>query len=80
MSASELKLKLELINKITEVTEIRIIKELKKVLDFELDEGIFELSQEQKKRVEKARVEFANGEVFSNDEVENELERWLNEK
>jgi HEPN domain-containing protein len=80
MSASELKLKLELISKITEVTEIRIIKELKKVLDFELDEGIFELSQEQKKRVEKARVEFANGEVFSNDEVENELERWLNEK
>jgi HEPN domain-containing protein len=80
MSASELKLKLELINKITEVTEIRIIKELKKVLDFELDEGIFELSQEQKKRVEKARVEFANGEVFSNDEVENELERWLNEE
>ena len=45
MSTAELKLKLELINKITELKEIRIVKELKKLLDFELDKEIFELSQ-----------------------------------
>ena len=71
MSTAELKLKLELINKITE---------LKKLLDFELDEEIFELSKKQKNRIMKARKEYTNGETFTNDEVENEIEQWLNEK
>ena len=80
MSTAELKLKLELINKITELKEIRIVKELKKLLDFELDKEIFELSQKQKNRITKARKEYYNGEVFTNEEVENEIEQWLNEK
>lgn len=61
MSTAELKLKLELINKITELKEIRIVKELKKLLDFELDKEIFELSQKQKNRITKARKEYSNG-------------------
>ncbi|MCO5233126.1 MAG: hypothetical protein LC105_03425 [Chitinophagales bacterium] len=80
MSTAELKLKIELINKITELKEIGIIKDLKKLLDFELNEDVFELSQIQKKRITKARKEYANGEIFSNEEVENEIEQWLNEK
>ena len=28
----------------------------------------------------KARKEYTNGETFTNDEVENEIEQWLNEK
>lgn len=80
MSTAELKLKLELINKIIELKEIRIVKELKKLLDFELDKEIFELSQKQKNRITKARKEYSNGEVFTNEEVENEIEQWLNEK
>ena len=55
MSTAELKLKLELINKITDLKEIRIIKELKKLLDFELDEEIFDLYQKQTNRISKAR-------------------------
>lgn len=80
MSDAELKLKLELIHKITELKESRIIKELKKLLDFELDKEIFELSQNQKDRITKARTEYSNNEIFTNQEVENEIEQWLNEK
>ena len=80
MNTAELKLKLELIHKITELNEVRIIKELKKLLDFELDEEVFELSQKQKNRISEARTEYSNGEIFTNEEVENELEQWLNEK
>lgn len=80
MSTAELKLKLELINKITELNEIRIIKELKKLLDFELDEEVYKLSQKQKKRISKARKEYSVGETSTNYEVENEIEQWLKEK
>ncbi|MDO5615522.1 MAG: hypothetical protein Q4G16_04980 [Cruoricaptor ignavus] len=80
MSAADLELKLELINKITELKEIRIIKELKKLLDFELSEEVFQLSENQLNRIEKARSEYSKGESFTNDKVEQEIEEWLSEK
>lgn len=80
MSTAELKLKLELINKITELKEVRIINEIKKLLDFELDEEIFELSAQQKERIAKAKKEYTLNQTFSNEDVENEMEQWLNEK
>ncbi|GGG57168.1 hypothetical protein [Epilithonimonas arachidiradicis] len=80
MSSAELQLKLDIINRITELKEIRVIKEIKKLLDFELDEEIFELSKQQQDRIAEARKEYTNGEVSSDEEVKKEIEKWLNEK
>jgi len=80
MSSAELQLKLDVINRITELKEIRVIKEIKKLLDFELDEEIYVLSQQQESRIAEARKEYTNGEVSSNEEVKKEIEKWLNEK
>ncbi|WP_312763842.1 hypothetical protein [Epilithonimonas sp.] len=80
MSSAELQLKLDIINRITELKEIRVIKEIKKLLDFELDEEIYVLSQQQESRIAEARKEYTNGEVSSDEEVKKEIEKWLNEK
>ncbi|MBP6577161.1 MAG: hypothetical protein KA232_08105 [Chryseobacterium sp.] len=80
MSSAELQLKLDVINKITELKEIRVIREIKKLLDFELDEDVFVLSKQQENRIAEARKEYANGEISSNEEVNKEIEQWLNEK
>lgn len=80
MSSAELQLKLDVINKITELKEIRVIKEIKKILDFELDEEIYVLSKQQESRIAEARKEYANGEISSDEEVKKEIEQWLNEK
>jgi len=80
MGTSELKLKLDIINKITELKEIRVIEEIKKLLDFELDEDVYELSPNQQKRITKAREEYANGDFLLHEEVEKEMEQWLNEE
>ena len=80
MSSAELQLKLDVINKITELKEIRVIREMKKLLDFELDEDVFVLSKQQENRIAEARKEYANGEISSNEEVNKEIEQWLNEK
>ncbi len=80
MSSAELQLKLDVINKITELKEIRVIREIKKLLDFELDENAFVLSKQQENRIAEARKEYANGEISSNEEVNKEIEQWLNEK
>lgn len=80
MSSAELQLKLDVINRITELKEIRVIREIKKLLDFELDEDVFVLSKQQENRIAEARKEYANGEISSNEEVNKEIEQWLNEK
>ena len=74
MSTAEIKL--DLINKITNLKDTRIIEEIQKFLDFELDEGIFEVSALQKERLAEAK----NDTILSEDDANNEIEKWLQEK
>ena len=74
MSIAEIKL--DLINKITNLKETRIIEEIQKFLDIELDEGIFEVSALQKERLAEAK----NHTILSEDDANNEIEKWLQEK
>ena len=74
MSTAEIKL--DLINKITNLQETRIIEEIQKFLDFELDEGVFEVSALQKERLAEAK----NDTILSEDDANNEIEKWLHEK
>lgn len=74
MSTAEIKL--DLINKITNLKETRIIEEIQKFLDFELDEGVFEVSALQKDRLAEAK----NDTILSEDDANNEIEKWLQEK
>ena len=74
MSAAELKL--DLINKITRLKETRIIEEIQKLLDFELDEGVYEVSTMQKERL----IQGKNDTVLSEEEANTDIEKWLQEK
>ena len=69
-------LKIDLINKITKLKEVRIIEEIQKFLDFELDEGYYKLSDAQKDRI----LEAENDKVLTEEEANREIEEWLNEK
>jgi hypothetical protein len=80
MSNAELKLKLEVINKITDLKESRIINEIKRLLDFELEENIFELSNNQVLRVNEARIEYEKSEILSEEQANSEVEKWLKER
>lgn len=40
----------------------------------------FKLSKTQKLAIEKGREQIKKGESFTNDEVDSEIEKWLNEK
>lgn len=80
METSELKIKSDLLNKINELDDIRIIKEIKKFLDFELDEKIYKLNQAQQNRIQEARTEYKNSQTLTEEQANNEIDEWLNEK
>jgi len=74
MSTAELKL--DLIKRITNIEDFHIIEEIQKFLDFELDEAIYQLSEEQKKRL----IEAKSDKLLTEEEANSEIEEWLSEK
>lgn len=74
MSTAEIKL--DVINKITSLKETRIIKEIQKLLDFELDNGVFHVSDEQKERLNEAKSDS----ILTEEDANKEIEKWLQEK
>ncbi|WP_312345336.1 hypothetical protein [Chryseobacterium binzhouense] len=74
MNAAEIKL--ELINRIANLKDTKIIEEIKNLLDFEQDTDVYQLDDVQNVRLLNAQ----NDEVLSEDEANNQIEKWLQEK
>ena len=55
-----------------------MLKPHKPILDFELDEGIFDLSAAQKKRISKAKLETKQKKVLTEVSANKETREWLN--
>lgn len=70
-------LKIDLINKITQVKDLNIIKEIQRVLDFEMNEGIFRLNSAQKKRIAQAKTEVKQKKILSELTANKEMSEWL---
>lgn len=70
-------LKIDLINKITTISNSSLLEEVKQLLDFEMNESVYQLSDEQKNRIAEARAEYKAGKFLTNEEANNEIEKWL---
>lgn len=78
MSTDELKI--DLINRIANTVEPRIIEELRKLLDFELDSETYRLTPQQQQRVSEAKVEYHAGNVVSEQQADETIDQRLNRK
>lgn len=73
-------LKIQLINKITRIQDAHVINEIKRLLDFELEEGPFKLSAAQKKRMALARHEIRQKKTLTEPKANNEINKILSNK
>lgn len=80
MNTKSLKLKLNIINKITQIEEVHIIEEIKQLLEFELNEGDFELNEIQEQRIAEGWEEYENGKILSEEEANQKIDQWLKER
>ena len=78
MSTAELKI--DLISRIANIEEPRIIEELRKLLDFELNEEAYKLNPQQQQRVSEAKAEYLAGNILSEQQADEAIEQWLSEK
>jgi hypothetical protein len=77
MTTAELKQKL--IRQINKTDNDELLEELSRVLDRENEPRVYQLSEAQKTIIKEARLQYQNGSILTDDEVNLEIEKWLRE-
>ncbi len=72
-------MKISLINKITGLTDNALLEEIMRIVNFETDSVKFELNSDQKNAINIARAQIQNNEYQTNEQVEIEMQKWLEE-
>ena len=71
-------LKKYLISKINLLEDDDVLSEIKEIVD--KNEIVYQLSDYHLNRIEESRAQFKNGEFYTQEEVDLQVEKWLNEK
>lgn len=69
-------LKIDIIGKIMKIKELRIIEEIQKFLDLEMETGEYKLNDAQKNRI----LEAKSDKLLTEEEANKNIEEWLKEK
>jgi predicted AAA+ superfamily ATPase len=71
-------LKLEIINKITSITDTEILSEIYRLVNLESNmETSYKLSEEEKKAIELGLKDVKEGRLYSNEQADNLIQEWL---
>jgi len=76
MSATELKL--QIINKVTSITDELILEEIYRLVNLESEmDSIYRLSDDERKAVETGLTDVKEGRIYSSEAAENMIKEWL---
>lgn len=79
MNTSELKL--DLIKAISETNDIDFLNEVKKLLNYKRNENSVRVFNDlEQERIDKAMIDYKNGNVTSDEEAQTEIEKWFDEQ
>ena len=70
----------DIIKKLAQIQDSNFLNALKLLIDSKVNDGVFSLSQLHKERVIQGRVSIKEGEIFSHEEVQREMDKWLGTK
>ena len=76
---STLELKNILIKRISEINDNSFLEAIMTILDSKIDSTIYHLTPKQRDAIIKSKRQVANGEVFSNDQINQEFQKWQKE-
>jgi hypothetical protein len=75
---TSIELKKQLIHRISEIEDANFLKALKTILDSKLNEGILNLTAEQRDEIIASREDVKKGLVIDNALLDKEIKAWLN--
>jgi hypothetical protein len=77
---STIELRHYIIEKLSLIEDDSFLKAIQTIVESKINEGIYKLSDFQKKRVESGRDQLKKGHSISNDVLQKEIDQWLNTK
>jgi len=77
---STIELRHNIIKKLSLIDDDSFLKAIKTIIDSKVSEGVYKLSDFQKKRIETGREQFKKGQSIPNDVLQKEVDQWLNTK
>ena len=77
---STIELRHYIIEKLSHIDDDSFLKAIKTIVETKVNEGVYKLSDFQKKRVESGREQLRKGQSISNDVLQKEIDQWLNTK
>jgi len=75
---TSIELKKQLIHRISEIEDANFLKALKTILDSKLNEGILNLTADQRDEIIASREDVKKGLVIDNALLDKEIKAWLN--
>lgn len=78
MSATELKQKIT--NQLLKIDDVDFLNGMVNLLENNTPTHFYELNMYQEKRIEEVRNEFAKGNILSDNQVQNNVAKWLQSK
>ena len=69
-----------LIHKIAAINDKAFLAAVNTIIDTKSEKLIYKTTPEQREKIKKGQDQFLRGETISNDQVEAEIDKWLNEK
>ena len=75
-----LELKNILIHRISEINDVRFLKAIKTILDEKAEDTILVLTDDQKQEIIDSQNEVKQGLIFTHDDLDKNIQGWLNAK
>jgi predicted transcriptional regulator len=69
-----------LIHQIAGINDKSFLSAIKTIIEAKSESTIYNTTPEQRKMIREGRDQIARGEYLTNDDVEMEIDKWLNEK
>ena len=77
---STIELRHYIIEKLSHINDDAFLSAIKTLVESKANEGVYELSDFQKKRVESGREQLKKGRAIPDDDLQKEIDQWLNTK
>jgi len=65
---------------LSHIDDVTFLNAIKTIIESKVSEGTYKLSDHQKKRIDLARQQLKSGQTISNDDLQKEVDQWLNSK
>jgi hypothetical protein len=77
---STIELRHHIIEKLSLINDDSFLKAIETIIESKVNEGVYKLSDFQRKRIDSARKQIKKGQTISHEVLQKEIDQWLNTK